>query len=297
MIVAITLDCFTIDKDYPFFIQYGSHDTDLYMHSHADYTELVIVLSGTAIHKVDTESYFIKKGDVFVISNDTTHGYEKTIDFRICNIMFRPERLRTIHSDIRKLSGFHALFMIEPYITRSHSFQSRLQLQLVDFEQVNNILSCMLQEYIQKTDGWKAMMDAYFMNLVVFLSRTYSQPCSYVKCNIINIAKSVSYIESNYTDAISIEALAMQSNLSMRHFTRIFRATYNTTPSNYILLLRLQYACLLLKNTTYNISEIASLSGFNNGNYFTRQFHNNFQVTPKEYRLLNQTQEINRFSK
>ncbi len=287
MPIAISLDCFTKNMDYPFFIQYGSHDTDLYMHSHADYSELVLVLHGTAIHKVDTESYFIKKGDVFVISNDTLHGYENTNDFRICNIMYRPEKLHSFHSDIRRLPGFHALFMIEPYFTKEHSFQSRLQLQLVDFEYVSNILSHMLEEYQNKTDGWKDMLDSYFANLIVFLSRTYNPSDSHMKPDIINIAKSVSYIESNFTDDISIEALAAQSYLSVRHFTRIFRATYNTTPSNYIQLLRLQHACLLLKNTSYTISEIATRSGFSNSNYFTRQFRDKFRMTPKEYRNLN----------
>lgn len=285
--ISFQLDNFTSDENYPFFIQYGRHDTDLYMHSHADYTELVIVISGTAIHKVDTESYFIKKGDVFVISNDTTHGYENTNDFRICNIMYQPEKLQSFHSDIRKLLGFHALFMIEPYFTKEHSFQSRLQLKFADFEQVNSILSCMNQEYEQKADGWKPMIDAQFMTLVVFLSRAYSTPDANVKSNILNIAKSVSYIENNYTDTISLEQLALQSNLSVRHFTRIFRATYQTTPSNYILLLRLQHAYLLLKNTKHSISEIAFQSGFNNSNYFTRQFRKNYHMTPKEYRNRN----------
>ena len=40
----------------------------------ADFSELVIVLSGTATHVVDGEEYPIRKGDVFVISNNTAHG-------------------------------------------------------------------------------------------------------------------------------------------------------------------------------------------------------------------------------
>lgn len=285
--VTMYLRHFMHDINFPFFIQYGFHDTNLYMHTHGDFSELVIVLNGTAIHKVDNEAYFIKKGDVFVISNNTLHGYENTHDFRICNIMYSPEKLLLSDSDIRKSSGFHALFVIEPYLSMERSFQSRLKLQLSDYEQVSSIISCMIQEYEKKTEGWKTILNSYFMTLVVLLSRAYSLSYFDIKSNVNNIAKSVSYLESHYIHPLSIKTLAAQSNLSVRHFARIFRGTYGMTPGNYILTLRMQHACTLLKNTSLNISEIAIQSGFNGSNYFTRQFRKFFHITPKQYRNQN----------
>lgn len=278
---------FTKDTNYPFFVQYGYHDTDLYMHTHADFSELVIVLSGTAMHKVDNEAYFIKKGDVFVISDNISHGYENTYDFRICNIMYTPEKLFSSDSDIRKLSGFHALFVIEPYLTAERSFQSRLKLSLPDFEQVSSIVTNMIHEYEQKSDGWKTMLNSYYMMLVVLLSRAYSFSSLDLKSDVLNIAKSVSYMENNYSEPITMEELALRSNLSIRHFTRIFRATYQTTPGNYLLALRMQHACSLLVNTDLSISEIAFECGFNDSNYFTRQFGKLFHSTPRQYRSKN----------
>jgi AraC-like DNA-binding protein len=281
--IEMYLHYFTQDASYPFFIQYGNHDTDLYMHTHADFCELVIVLNGTAMHKVDNESYFIKKGDIFVISNSTAHGYENTNDFHICNIMYRPKLLEA-GADIRKLAGFHALFVLEPYLTMERSFQSRLKLQLEDFDQVGRMIARMVSEYEKKRDGWKTMLNAHFMMLVVLLSRAYNLPSSDEKSDVINIAKSVSYMESNYASAISIAQLAALSNLSPRHFTRVFHDTYQTTPGNYILQLRLQHACRLLKNSSVSISEAALMSGFNDSNYFSRQFHRFFFMTPRQYR-------------
>lgn len=278
------LNYFTHDSSFPFFIQYGYHDTDLFIHDHADFSELLIVLNGTAIHKVNNESYFIKKGDVFVINHRTVHGFVNTNDFHICNIMFRPEHLQSLDFDIRKSAGYHALFVIEPYLTMERNFQSRLKLQLTEFEQVSNLIASMIKEYDMKTDGWKTILNSYFMMLVVLLSRSYSLPSSEMKSEVINIAKSVSYIEKNYTNPISIEMLAKMSNLSVRHFTRIFRDTYQTSPGNYINNLKMQHACMLLTKTTLNISEVAFQSGFSDSNYFTRQFKKLFQVTPKEYR-------------
>ena len=77
------LNWFTQDETFPFFIQYGTHDEDLCLHTHADFSELVIVLSGTATHVVDGEEYPIRKGDVFVIRNNTAHGYKHPKNFHI----------------------------------------------------------------------------------------------------------------------------------------------------------------------------------------------------------------------
>ena len=67
------LSAFLQDESFPFFIQYGIHKEPLYLHSHDNFSELVIVLSGSAEHIVDSERYRIRKGDVFVISDETEH--------------------------------------------------------------------------------------------------------------------------------------------------------------------------------------------------------------------------------
>jgi AraC-like DNA-binding protein len=278
---------FSKDASFPFCIQFGFHDSDLFMHDHADFSELTIVLSGTALHRVNKEAYVINKGDVFVISNNTIHGFENPHDFRICNIMYRPERLMSSELDIKKSAGFHALFVIEPYLTMERSFQSRLKLQLNEFEEVHSILKNMVKEYELKKEGWKTIVNSNFMVLVIMLSRLYSLPSSGLKPEVINIAKTVSYIENHYIDPISIQQLADMSNLSVRHYTRIFRDTYHTSPGKYILSLKLQHACMLLNNTDLSISEIAYHSGFNDSNYFTRLFKNFFHRTPTSYRITN----------
>jgi len=278
---------FTENEDFPFFIQYGVHDTDFFMHTHADYSELVIVLNGNAMHIVNNESYFIKKRDVFIINNNTSHGFKNTNELHICNIMYRPERHFITDFDIRRSPGFHALFVIEPYLTKSNCFQGRLTLQLTEFEQVNTMIISMLSEFEQKKEGFQTMLYARFIQLVVLLSRLYHFPSTQSESNLINIAKSVSYIEKHYKDPISMDDLSDQCNFSKRHFSRVFKKAYQTTPCNFILHLRLQHSCVLLKNTSLTISEIAFQSGFNDSNYFTRQFRKLFHMTPKEYRYKN----------
>lgn len=278
------LHFFNKDTTFPFYIQYGYHDANLNMHLHADFCELVIVLGGTAMHSVNEESYFIKKGDVFVLGDGVAHGYHDTNQLQICNIMFQPEMLLSDKNDIRKLPGFHALFVIEPYLTQNKEFQSHLTLQLEDFERIRHLTDIMLNEYQTTTPGSQTLLSSYFHILVTTLSRLYTLPSKRTNTSVLNIAKSVSYIENNFLDSLTLEQIAKISNLSPRHFSRLFAASYHTTPGNYILSLRMQHAGNLLKNTTLPISEIAFQSGFNDSNYFSRQFRNYFGISPRNYR-------------
>ncbi|RKI38029.1 helix-turn-helix domain-containing protein [bacterium D16-51] len=280
------LNYFTRDDSFPFFIQYGYHDENVFMHYHADFSELVIIMNGTALHHVNQDSWFIKKGDVFVLGHDVVHGYTETNELQLCNIMFPEKILLDSDFDTRKLSGFHALFVIEPYLAKNHEFQSHLTLNLQQFEQVRSLTDTMLEEYQAGRTGRTTLVSSYFMVLVTLLSRFYHLPEKENMKNIMNIAKSVSYMENHFTEAIPVNRLAEISNLSTRHFTRLFTATYHITPGSYLLSLRMQYACHLLENSSDSVSEIALQCGFNDSNYFSRQFHKLYKFSPREYRKM-----------
>jgi AraC-like DNA-binding protein len=281
------LHYFTQDDNFPFFIQYGKHDIDMPIHYHCDFSELVIVLNGTATHIVDSEEYFIKKGDVFVINGNTSHGYRNTCSLKICNIMYKSDHLHEAGNDLKKSSGYQALFVIEPFLAKEHNFKSKLQLTLSNYEKVKEIIFDIINEYNNRYQGYQTMIYSHFMELVVFLSRQYDLINLDMNGNIINIAKAISYMENHFQEQISLNELADKAQLSVRHFNRIFKENYKTTPMSYIINLRIQHACLLLRKSTLKISDVSYESGFDDSNYFTRQFKKIIGSSPKEYRSTN----------
>lgn len=283
------LQYFTQDKSFPFFIHKGSHEQNLLQHYHADFCELVIVLNGTAIHIVDNDEYLIKKGDVFVIQHNTRHGFKNVHDFQIYNVMFRMNEMIFWSSDIRKSSGFQALFVVEPMLAKNHSFQSRLRLQLADFEEVQELIERIIEEYNSQREGRETIISSLFLFLIVMLSRFYSENYISEKSSVIDIAKPISFIESHFHENISVNELALMANVSERHFSRLFQEIYDITPMQYISSLRLEHACKLLKTTKLTISEIAQQSGYPDSNYFSRKFRKKFLQSPKLYREKNRT--------
>lgn len=266
------LKWFTDDVDFPFFIQYGKHDTDLYIHSHKDFNELVIVIDGNAVHMVNNEEYTIKKGDVFVVGNDTVHGYKDTDNFRICNIMYRHDEMFSTMPDIAASAGYQALFVLEPQLAKEQSFKSRLKLYRENYTAVKSILDNMVTEYENKPDCAKSMLISQFIQLAVMLSRLYSFDVDRNEHDVINIAKAVSYIENHFDKNISVAKLSELSYYSERHFMRIFKNAYGCSPIEYIIDLRINRACTMLKNLNLTISETAKKCGFDDVNYFSRLF-------------------------
>ncbi len=285
---SMHFEYFNKNIDFPFFIQLGQHPDDLFVHSHYDFSELVVVLNGTATHIVDSDQFIIKKGDVFVFNENTSHGFSNTHDLKICNIMYKPEHLHKMGYDLKASPGFQALFVMEPFYRKENSFKSMLQLTMPGFEYVMNLITSMFNEYQNKHQGYQTIVYSRFLELVVYLSREYAIDNKKQSEKLFNIAKTISYIEEYYLEPVKLKELADMSCISIRQFIRVFKENYKMTPMNYILKLRLQHACSLLKNSAYSISDIAYESGFSDSNYFTRQFRKVLKVTPKEYRKLRQ---------
>ena len=282
MAESMKLCYFTQDESFPFYIQYGYHDKEMFLHDHADFSELVIVLDGSATHVVNNERFEINKGDVFVMNQGSAHSYENPENFRICNIMFRKEQFINDNYDICQLPGFHALFLLEPKYNTENGFKSRLKLSPAAFSDVEQLIKSMLNEYTEDNQGRKTMVRSYFLQLVVLLSRLYGTNVKHRE--IESISRAAAFMEHNYAQDISINELLNVTHYSQRHFIRLFSATYSTTPQQYLLGIRIRRACVLLHEKTFSITEIATRCGFNDSNYFCRIFKKNIGVTPSTYR-------------
>lgn len=95
--------------------------------------------------------------------------------------------------------------------------------------------------------------------------------------------KVLEYILKNFHGDISMKVLLDISHMSNTAFCSLFKKTYRMTFKSYLLQTRVGYACRLLGNERFNISEIAYQSGFENLSNFNRQFKKIKGLTPSQY--------------
>ena len=99
-----------------------------------------------------------------------------------------------------------------------------------------------------------------------------------------DMAEAVEYFRANYNKPVSIEEYASSHNISVSWFIQNFKQYTNTTPAQYVQFLRTTNAKSLLETTSYNISEISNLVGYENPLYFSRFFKKQFGVSPSQFR-------------
>ena len=84
---------------------------------------------------------------------------------------------------------------------------------------------------------------------------------------------------------ISLEELATAMGMGRVPFFHRIRKLTNKTPAELVRDMRLKHACILLKRTNINMSELATNVGFMTAENFINIFKEKFGMTPLEYRL------------
>jgi len=98
------------------------------------------------------------------------------------------------------------------------------------------------------------------------------------------LARSLSYIKSLYTEPIKIPELARMEGLSVSRYNTVFREVTGTSPTRYIIDLRLKQAATLLLSTDLPIGRIGSTVGYEDNHFFSKIFKCYMGVSPQAYR-------------
>lgn len=97
------------------------------------------------------------------------------------------------------------------------------------------------------------------------------------------LIKILSFLKREYTRQLSLKEIAGVAGMNQTSFCRFFQEKTGKTCVQYINGLRIGYACKLLQEGKYSISEICYESGFNNVSNFNRQFRQITRHSPSEY--------------
>jgi len=95
---------------------------------------------------------------------------------------------------------------------------------------------------------------------------------------------ALKYMQENMEGEVTLAKLSDTAHLSPFHFLRLFKATYELTPMQYLTRLRMKKACRLLKKTNRPVGWIGDSCGFESQSSFIRLFKKEFGATPQVFR-------------
>ena len=99
------------------------------------------------------------------------------------------------------------------------------------------------------------------------------------------VLRTIRFMREHLSRPISLEELAQTANLSIPHYSAMFKRQMNCSPVEFLTRLRLQKACERIESSNDTIAEIGYAVGFSDPLYFSRVFRRHMSVTASEYRL------------
>ncbi|MBQ4875727.1 AraC family transcriptional regulator [Pseudoalteromonas luteoviolacea] len=100
--------------------------------------------------------------------------------------------------------------------------------------------------------------------------------------------KSIEYIEAHLYDKTSVHEIATSAHYSTYHYSRVFKALVGDTPKEYLRKRRLTLAAKRLLTDDVGILDLAIECQFESQEAFTRAFKALFDMTPAQYRKINE---------
>lgn len=143
----------------------------------------------------------------------------------------------------------------------------------------------MIYELQMCKDNYTEMVELYLRQLFIMLHRYFLTTSKLDNVRIVEeMDKAAAYFNEHYSEDISIDKYAEDCHVSVSWFIRNFKHCTGFTPMQYILSKRIYNAEMLLRDPTYNITEIAGIVGYDNPLYFSRIFKKAKGLSPSEYR-------------
>lgn len=239
-------------------------------HTHADFHELVFVMEGRGVHRVNGSESPLHAGDLVLIRPTDEHEFIGTGDggVRFINVAFPSERWRTF-TDLAGVTRAAAWdrrttppVAADPDLTLERHFSSAVAAHARGPRTLDVIrLWTAVVPHLERAGG---DLD------------DLRPPWLVAACSAMANEEHL---------RLGLPRLLQLAAVSHGHLARSMMAHYGCTPTEFITECRVAHAALLLATTTDPIGTIAARCGFSSQSYFGRQFRARHGVAPRDYRV------------
>ncbi len=221
-------------------------------------------------------------GESVILPDDVT----MRVDFPEADLT-RPVQCATIALDW-DIVNKNIAFLNEQYPFDSEPYEWKLNFSQYHFVNnkelagsINKLISISMETDVAKD----ALADLALKSLLLRIIQTQNQVVAQISTlSAQQFIGVIEYIKNHLSQKISIDALAKECGMSRSAFFQAFKNHFGTSPLEFIIRERISLSKVLLENSQEDITDICYQAGFNNLNYFIRQFKKQEGVSPSIYR-------------
>ena len=271
------------------------------LHRH-EYFEMLFVESGNLINRFKGEEITMNEGDVLIMKPYVLHFLEDTDDdiprVAYC-CSFLPQ---IVDFSIQSLEELKASlspnkYFFKPFLSLAEDGVSAVHLKSTpeQRDKLAQLFSRLREITHDYSERGLAMTRSRFLHLLAFLAEQHDNDPAGNKTVQVDLAvpvsryltglrKTLNYIHDHFEEPLSLEKMAAMSGASETYFCRLFKHETGMTFLNYVNGLRIEKACVLLRDTCDNALDICYQVGFNDYTHFGRQFKKHTSMSPADYR-------------
>ena len=273
-----------------FFCGTGYYEQPIESHWHY-FLEIIYMQEGTATVSCNDGTYELPTGSFILFPPQSIHSIyaDTTGPYRYICCKFNLNKIQLNGSYLPNLNFvFHKIANMElpPVLFRGDDIPE------LDFD---SFFMEIIKEVQKKRYGYNAYVYSMFSMLTVKILRIWHNegiqfgPETISESEEQTIQDVLVYIDEHSQENINVEELAHTYHMSYSYFARLFHKHYGQSCKQYIEFVRLNKVENLLLFTDYDLSFIATETGFADCSHLIRSFKKRYDITPKQFRLKHQT--------
>ena len=241
------------------------------LHNHEDICEILLIYKGFGIYRSGVSSYAVKEGDLIFCNPQLHHEMADA-----------PGQVAGVYCF--GLTGFKRPDLPANYILPLD--ESFIRLTGTSFDAL-----CALSEVLFLALGTKnseenaslPMMLAAFLCLALSI-KPELQKYSHDVVEYSLAERVQQYIDTNYVKEFTLEDIAAEFRCSASYISHIFKDVIGYSPMQYKTRCRIGLAQTLLISSDMTSTQVATMVGYDNTNYFNTVFSKIVGVSPIRYR-------------
>ncbi|MBQ4483228.1 MAG: helix-turn-helix domain-containing protein [Lachnospiraceae bacterium] len=258
-------------------------DNDAERFHYHDFCEITCVLSGYGIYYINGMEYPVEPGDIIIFNQVEPHGW--VVTERIMEVLvltFAPE----VISDP---AGTVSDEYLKPFLYLGSHFKNLIPSTDDRTGEMHDIMEEIAGEARRREKGYEGMIRADILRILTLLIRHYEKEGTDTsidlgekKRSMKRLEEAVYYINSHFTDNLTLEEVARKAYMSPNYFSTYFKNVTNRKFSEYLTMLRLNRVQELFLTTDRTVASIAMECGFRNMSNFYRLYKKHVGELPQK---------------